>query len=69
MIWQSLTEIQKLAVIGVIVMSVTVFGLPLLLIFLDKRGINTHLTKPQKLNRHQRRQKKKTTKKQNLRKE
>lgn len=66
MIWQSLTDIQKLAVIGVMVMAITVFGLPLLLIFLDKRGINTHLMKPQKLNRHQRRQKKQKTKKKNL---
>lgn len=68
MFWQSLTDIQKYAVIGVLVMAITVFALPLLLIFLDKRGINTHQTKPQKLNRHQRRQKKQKTKKRNLKK-
>lgn len=57
MIWQSLTDLQKYALIGVLVMAVTVFGMPLLLIFLDKRGINTHLGKLKKLNRHQRRKK------------
>lgn len=40
-------------------MAIVVFGLPLLLMFLDKRGINTHLAKPKKLN-HQERRKKKT---------
>lgn len=59
MFWQSLTGIQKYAVIGVLVMAIVVFGLPLLLMFLDKRGINTHLAKPKKLN-HQERRKKKT---------
>lgn len=44
-------------------MAIMVFGLPLLLLFLDKRGINTHLAKPQELNRQQRRKKKNLVKK------
>lgn len=63
MFWQSLTDIQKYAVIGVLVMAIMVFGLPLLLLFLDKRGIKTHLTKPEDLNREARRKEKKLTKK------
>ncbi len=63
MFWQSLTDIQKYAVIGVLVMAIMVFGLPLLLIFLDKRGIKTDLTKPKNLNREQQRKEKKIAKK------
>lgn len=63
MFLQSLTEIQVYAVIGVVVMAIVVFGLPQLLIFLDKRGINTHLTKPKNLNRQERRKKRRLAKK------
>lgn len=63
MFWQSLTDIQKYAVIGVLVMAIVVFGLPLLLMFLDRRGINTHLAKPKDLNRQERRKKKRLVKK------
>jgi len=63
MIWQSLTDIQKYAVIGVLVMAIMVFGLPLLLIFLDRRGIKTHLAKSEDLNREARRKEKKLAKK------
>lgn len=63
MFWQSLTDIQKYAVIGVLVMAIMVFGLPLLLLFLDKRGIKTHLTKPEDLNSEQQRKEKRLAKK------
>ena len=42
-------------------MAIMVFGLPLLLIFLDKRGIKTDLTKPKNLNREQQRKEKKNS--------
>lgn len=44
-------------------MAIMVFGLPLLLIFLDKRGFNTHLSKPKDLNREERRKEKRSAKK------
>lgn len=44
-------------------MAFVVFGLPLLLTFLDKRGIKTHQTKPKDLNREARRKEKKLAKK------
>ncbi|HQU81805.1 MAG TPA: hypothetical protein PKY59_01685 [Pyrinomonadaceae bacterium] len=63
MFWQSLTDIQKYAVIGVLAMAIVVFGLPLLLMFLDRRGFNTHLAKPKDLNREERRKEKRLAKK------
>lgn len=63
MFWQSLTDIQKYAVIGVLVMAIMVFGLPILLIFLDRRGFNTHLSKSKDLNREERRKEKRLAKK------
>jgi hypothetical protein len=63
MFWQSLTDIQKYAVLGVLVMAIMVFGLPLLLVFLNKHGIKMDLTKSTNLNREQQRKEKTLAKK------
>lgn len=63
MFWQLLTDIQKYVVIGVLAMAMVVFGLTLLVMSLDRRGINTHLEKPKELNRQESRKKKRSIKK------
>ena len=58
----SLTEHQFHIFGGILVLSVVVFGLFGVLIYLDKRGIKTYLPRPKKLNRRERRQEKKPAK-------
>ncbi len=60
---QLLTEHQLHFFGGILVLAVFFFGLLGLLIFLDRRGIKTHLTKAKNLNREEQRKEKRLAKK------
>lgn len=60
MVLQSLTEHQIHIFGGIAVLAGLFFGLLGLLIYLDKRGVNTHLKRPKPPSRREQRREKKS---------
>lgn len=56
---ESLTDHQIHLFGGILVLSVVVFGLFGVLVYLDGRGVKTYSPRPKKLNRRERRKEKK----------